>query len=319
MFTPIEFVRQRAAMIDQLGRADPTLIFHNTSFLSDVTGLDVDDLDSDGRWLCEEQRNALIAADMYLFTPELAECARQAMAQLGPGEHLDLDPLPPGAVFAFTEPVRHPGGTGGRLCSVMLPMTRLAFANKDNPEAPPLQTSLLSYTLRSDLLAHVRDRIAAGVEVDHNRKAEAALLERSTPWRLIGLEVAHHAKEFATWGMLLRCAVTFARSPGIAQTVRAPIPRGVARAAARAAAPVPDTGIRVVDLRSRPATVPREESEESGRTLQHRVIVRGHWRHQACGPNRSERRLVWIDQHLRGPERAPIQGTERVYFGRPPH
>lgn len=318
MFTPIEFVRQRAAMIDQWGRGDPGLLFENTKFLADVTGITVDNLASDGRWLCEEQRNMLIAADMYLFTPELAECARQAMAQLGPGEHLDLDPLPRGAVFAFTEPVRHPGGEGGRLSSVMLPMTGLNLGNKNDPGAPVLQSSLLTYTLRSGLLAHVRAQIAAGVNVEHYRKGEAALRERSTPWRLCGLEMSHHAKEFATWGMLLRCAITFARSPGIAQATRALIPRNVARAAARAAAPVPDTGIRVVDLRPRPVTVPQEETEEQGSTLQHRVIVRGHWRHQACGPNHSQRRLVWIDQHLRGPDAAPIQGTERVYFGRPP-
>ncbi|GAB4001353.1 hypothetical protein GCM10029992_36590 [Glycomyces albus] len=54
--------------------------------------------------------------------------------------------------------------------------------------------------------------------------------------------------------------------------------------------------------------MPAEESEGTGRALQHRVIVRGHWRHQPCGPNRSERRSVWIDQHLRGPETAPIKG-----------
>ena len=47
MFTPIEFVRQRAAMIDQWGRSDPDLVFENTKFLADVTGLNIDDLASD--------------------------------------------------------------------------------------------------------------------------------------------------------------------------------------------------------------------------------------------------------------------------------
>jgi len=34
--------------------------------------------------------------------------------------------------------------------------------------------------------------------------------------------------------------------------------------------------------------------------LSYRVLVRGHWRNQACGPKRSERRRQWIKPHIRG-------------------
>jgi hypothetical protein len=36
--------------------------------------------------------------------------------------------------------------------------------------------------------------------------------------------------------------------------------------------------------------------------LKARFLVRGHWRNQACGPGRTERRRTWIEPHYRGPE-----------------
>ncbi len=36
--------------------------------------------------------------------------------------------------------------------------------------------------------------------------------------------------------------------------------------------------------------------------LAHRFIVRGHWRNQAFGPARSERKRLWIEPHWKGPE-----------------
>jgi hypothetical protein len=46
---------------------------------------------------------------------------------------------------------------------------------------------------------------------------------------------------------------------------------------------------------------------------QHRWIVRGHWRWQACGPNRSERRRIWVNPYVKGPEGAPLKQSEKVY------
>lgn len=37
-----------------------------------------------------------------------------------------------------------------------------------------------------------------------------------------------------------------------------------------------------------------------------RFIVRGHWRNQAHGPNRAERRLIWIKPYYKGPEMADL-------------
>jgi hypothetical protein len=43
------------------------------------------------------------------------------------------------------------------------------------------------------------------------------------------------------------------------------------------------------------------ENGGSDRKLGRRTEVRGHFRLQACGPRRSQRRLLWIAPHMRGP------------------
>lgn len=75
-----------------------------------------------------------------------------------------------------------------------------------------------------------------------------------------------------------------------------------------------DGGIKVVRLRH----VHRDDDSEAtvddgngGRRLNHRVIVRGHWRRQhyrSLGPvgDDAAYRLIWIAPHVRGPEDAPL-------------
>jgi len=47
--------------------------------------------------------------------------------------------------------------------------------------------------------------------------------------------------------------------------------------------------------------------------LDKRFIVRGHWKRQACGAERSERRLVFVAPYWKGPADAPV--LARVYTG----
>lgn len=44
----------------------------------------------------------------------------------------------------------------------------------------------------------------------------------------------------------------------------------------------------------------------SGRTLSVRSLVSGHWRDQACGAGRRDRKRIWIEPFWRGPEYAPV-------------
>lgn len=49
-------------------------------------------------------------------------------------------------------------------------------------------------------------------------------------------------------------------------------------------------------------------SSDASRVYKVRWVVRGHWRMQACGPQRSLRKKRWIEPHWKGPER----GDKRV-------
>lgn len=44
----------------------------------------------------------------------------------------------------------------------------------------------------------------------------------------------------------------------------------------------------------------------------HRWIVNGHWRHQPCGPGRSQRRWTFIAPHIKGPDDKPLVLKETV-------
>lgn len=90
--------------------------------------------------------------------------------------------------------------------------------------------------------------------------------------------------------------------------------RAAARRATRAGVPG-DSTVQVVTLR-RPRTIhpenPDPTSVHTAREWHHRWVVDGHWRWQACGPNRSERRLTFIAPYLKGPEDKPLKTKERV-------
>lgn len=45
----------------------------------------------------------------------------------------------------------------------------------------------------------------------------------------------------------------------------------------------------------------------------HRWVVRGHWRWQAYGPGRMQRRRQWISPHVKGPAGTPIVTSQKVY------
>lgn len=86
--------------------------------------------------------------------------------------------------------------------------------------------------------------------------------------------------------------------------------------AAAAAAMQQDATVVVIDLhhaQPRP-THHVDDGDETAREYHHRWWVRGFWRQQPCGPNRSERRPTFVAPHIRGPEGKPfITKPERVY------
>jgi hypothetical protein len=54
----------------------------------------------------------------------------------------------------------------------------------------------------------------------------------------------------------------------------------------------------------------------SDRVYTARWLVRGHWRNQACGPARSERKHIFIEPHWKGPESGPTRVKTHEFEGR---
>lgn len=71
--------------------------------------------------------------------------------------------------------------------------------------------------------------------------------------------------------------------------------------------------ITVVDLRRTVHKQIKDVAEADRRHLDHRFIVRAHWRKQACGVGRKEHRLTFIAPYVKGPEGAPFMQREKVF------
>lgn len=74
--------------------------------------------------------------------------------------------------------------------------------------------------------------------------------------------------------------------------------------------------VTLVDLRPLRHVKTDDVAAPAGRQYRSRWIVRGHWRQQAHGPKRAQRRATWIPSHIKGPEGAPLKATEHVHVWR---
>ena len=74
--------------------------------------------------------------------------------------------------------------------------------------------------------------------------------------------------------------------------------------------------VQVVALRKSqrvPAEDAPAERRDGAREYHCRWIVKGHPRLQACGPQRKDRKLIWIEAHPAGPDDKPLRTREKVF------
>lgn len=103
---------------------------------------------------------------------------------------------------------------------------------------------------------------------------------------------------FAAWFLLAQ--------PGVAEASDAPVDKKAARAYQRANnRPLPK--VQLIDLRHQPRRASPDAEHRTGRPLEWRVYRRGHWKRQAFGPKRGQRRLIYVSPYLAGPEDAPFK------------
>ena len=79
-------------------------------------------------------------------------------------------------------------------------------------------------------------------------------------------------------------------------------------------------GVTVIDLHPQRRRLITDEDDVGGdgprRRLTTRHVVRGHWTHQPHGPQKSLRRLQWVDDYIRGPQDAPLSTRTHVWAWR---
>ncbi len=69
--------------------------------------------------------------------------------------------------------------------------------------------------------------------------------------------------------------------------------------------------VTIIDLRRMESNHP--VTGQSHIEWNHRWITRGHWRWQAYGPGRLERKRIWIHDFIKGPEDKPLVVTDKIY------
>lgn len=117
-----------------------------------------------------------------------------------------------------------------------------------------------------------------------------------------GTEAAHPFVSVvgAAWLLMGQPAVTETRA--IADTTAAP------RSNVGTPEIAPPPPVTLIDMR-RPQRAPHDPSEATGeRQYNRRWWVGGHWRQQACGPNRSQRKPIYVAPYIKGPEDKPLSG-----------
>lgn len=110
---------------------------------------------------------------------------------------------------------------------------------------------------------------------------------------------------------------TLAQQERLTETVEAASGNRAFRRRARHAGVLdPDAPVRIIRLRPRKETRPRDGAP-SGRTVGVRFPVRPHWRNQWY-PSLERHRHALVEGHWRGPADAPVVGGERVFLAHAP-
>lgn len=98
--------------------------------------------------------------------------------------------------------------------------------------------------------------------------------------------------------------------PYVAEKVESP-DRAASKRLKRAGMPL--KAVREIRLRRAAAAQQDAVREAAKGQLTRRFIVRGHWRNQACGVGRAERKMRWIAPFVKGPEDGEWVKGQKVY------
>jgi hypothetical protein len=102
---------------------------------------------------------------------------------------------------------------------------------------------------------------------------------------------------------------TLATQPGIAKTTERQLTRHERKRSERSGATI--SPIKIVNVRGLRSESGHGEAQ-SNVEWSHRWLVGGHWRNQPFGPERAQRRPVWVAPYVKGPADKPLVVKETI-------
>jgi hypothetical protein len=268
-------------------------------------------------------RRALAAAELWWVTPDMCRLVVHAVSTL-PSATLteDLLPAEAGLVY-FAEPLTGTDSAAtGIPINIRFMLWGVNLIRRDGPAVPDQLEPLMDYYERRPALTIAAYGHPFGAD------SGAYLPHGKSDW-LIG---THWDTKTADWltdeqhrsmteERRWLAALWLLASQPLGQTSSQSTPRHARRRLQRAFPEAPGRlhgpEVRLVDVRrTSPPQAPGEPGERTGRRWGHRTIVTGHWRQQAYGPGRSQRRPTWIEEHIAGPDDRPLVLREDVHVVR---
>lgn len=268
------------------------------------------------RIIAATHADTLRKSDLYLADPDMCTLVDVAAPTM-PDQVLRADdPITPYGLLSFAEPLPDRTGVG---ITVPIHVLTWALIPAGHPvlEERNTGTSILltAYVSTAEFAATMGQPVPAG--------APRYLPNSSVMWE-IGTKIGEVFGEVpvneptAVPGFYQRVAAAFwtlAKQP-LSETAPAPAPSNKERHRYnRAGIADPGKPVRVVSLRHRGTSSGAQPGQPSGRHVNVRFMVRGHWK-RAYRPSVQAHRLVYVAPHVKGPKDAPLLGGEKVLLAR---
>jgi hypothetical protein len=224
----------------------------------------------------------LAAARLFWVDPQFIELAEYAVRSL-PATPVTVADLPaPHGLLAWAQPVGARGDLVAASWSSGPDGLRIVGYRSVGSGLPPAQ------------LQQLREQVGWLGPRTHTRLAPGERVDAGSPAAVV----------VATWLLIAQ---------RLAETAPVVVDKAIRKAYQRGGRPTPE--VRLVRIRGANLTgsaTRRPDGDQDSPNREFRWWVKGHWCNQPYGPGRAQRRLIFLDPHLRGPQGKPIKASTTV-------
>jgi hypothetical protein len=225
---------------------------------------------------------SLEAARLFWVDPQFTELAQYAARSLPATPLTAAQPPAPHGLLAWAQPVGVRGDLAAASWSSGPDGMRIIGYRSIGSGLPPAE------------LQHLREQIGWLGPRTHTHLAPGELVDTGSPAGVL----------VATWLLIAQ---------RLAETAPAAVDKAVRKAYQRTGRPAPDVRlIRIRGAHTAGSATRRPAGDQDSPQREFRWWVKGHWRNQPYGRGRAQRRLIFLDPHLRGPEGKPIKASTTV-------